>query len=137
MRSIIQKEQYIDPSPANIYSSNNSIQFEQAKNFIISNAYLIKKGPILDIGCGTGEFTTFLADLFSQFVMGVDISLERIKFASSTYGRQNIKFVIADATQLDKQVEIKSRKFETVVSFNALHHIPITPQDANNGECRI
>ncbi len=113
------QKQYVDPSSAQTYSNNNDVQFNQGNDFVDRYVHLIK-GPVLDIGCGTGELTAHIANKLSVPITGMDISEARIKFASEQHGSKEIKFVVGDATVLP----VLQGSYNTIVSFNALHHVP-------------
>lgn len=115
--------QYVDPSPAQTYSNNNSVQFNDGRNFIDRHGHLIK-GPVLDIGCGTGELTAHIANKMNVAITGMDISEARIKFASERYEGKGIQFTVGDATVL----QVPQGSYKTIISFNALHHVPIENQ---------
>lgn len=69
---------------------------------------------ILDIGCGTGNYTKLLQEKFPQAVIkAVDISYEMLKIAKNKLKVKNTEFVLADAQKL----KIKDR-FD-LVSSNA------------------
>jgi trans-aconitate 2-methyltransferase len=88
-------------------------------------ALLALKGSesILDVGCGDGKITAEIAGRVPQgSVVGVDPSVEMIRFAQSHWGTNpgsSVRFEVADARRLPFQEE-----FDLVVSFNALHWIP-------------
>ncbi|KKR88138.1 MAG: hypothetical protein UU34_C0001G0135 [Candidatus Curtissbacteria bacterium GW2011_GWA1_41_11] len=81
--------------------------------------YKLKK-PILDVGCGFGEFGGVF---FSrQIEVGLDIDHKEILRASAT-GKYK-KTVIADA----KNLPFKDYTFNTVISISTLEHIPNNSQ---------
>lgn len=114
---------YIDPSSPQVYSNNNDIQFLHANRFLDNYGRLIK-GPVLDIGCGDGRLTAFISRQFNVPVTGVDISDARIEYANKTYGSVRIDFHVADAAHINHVPQVYHKQFATIVSFNALHHIP-------------
>lgn len=73
------------------------------------------KRPILDIGCGFGEF----AEAFVQepLDMGIDISKEDIEIARK--GGKYKKLIHADAEKLP----FKENSFQTVISISSLEHM--------------
>lgn len=72
--------------------------------------------PILDIGCGFGEFGGVFFS--SQVEVGVDIDFKEILRATST-GKYK-KTIVADARSLP----FSDNSFETVISISTLEHIP-------------
>lgn len=77
--------------------------------------YKLKK-PILDLGCGFGEFAGVFFS--SQIEVGVDIDYKEILKAATT-GKYK-KTIVADAHKLP----FSDNSFETVISISTLEHIP-------------
>ncbi|MBI3813615.1 MAG: class I SAM-dependent methyltransferase, partial [Nitrospinae bacterium] len=73
-------------------------------------------GGILDIGCGTGYFTQFFGGLCRNTV-GVDTSMDMIKYAVKNHGADNIKYIVADAENLP----FKDRNFDISASITAVN----------------
>ena len=84
----------------------------------------LKPGLILDIGCGTGEQSLFLAKRGYQ-VVGVDISREMLARANENAKegklKDNLSLVIASAEALP----FRDKSFEGLISiFGVFNHIP-------------
>lgn len=84
-----------------------------------------KVGTVVDIGCGNGGLTNYLALKSSKRnLMGVDLSKERISLAiESVKNRKNIKFIFGDATK------ISLPKVDCYIMVDVLHHIPFPDQE--------
>ena len=84
------------------YSELNAFQVGLGKQLI--NLLGVKRGDkVLDMGCGTGEITSFIADQVSEEgeVIGVDPDQERIKVATQPNrlgAKRNMKFVVGDSS---------------------------------------
>ena len=72
----------------------------------------------IDIGCGTGYFTEFLSG-FCKNIVGVDTSMDMIKYAIKKHRDSNIKYLIADAEKLP----FKDGGFDISVSITALNFV--------------
>lgn len=72
--------------------------------------------PVLDLGCGFGEFAGVFFN--SQVEVGVDIDYREIEKAAS--GGKFKKTIVADARKLP----FKDETFNTVISISTLEHIP-------------
>lgn len=70
--------------------------------------------PALDICCGTGKQCHFI-ELDKQNVIGLDIDLKMMNYASSKY--PHIPFVCADAAN----IPIRNKSFKGIVISYALH----------------
>ncbi|MFH1776534.1 MAG: malonyl-ACP O-methyltransferase BioC [Candidatus Omnitrophota bacterium] len=69
---------------------------------LISRVEDNQTSQILELGCGTGNFTKLLYNKFPQArITAVDISREMVEIAKRRFGNNQVKFVIADAEQKD------------------------------------
>ncbi len=76
----------------------------------------------LDIGCGTGNYTAFIAKHGFDQVIGIDFSSNAITIAKNTNANQkNIEFVLGDVTKL--QSVLNHKKFDFIFDYSVLHHI--------------
>jgi ubiquinone/menaquinone biosynthesis C-methylase UbiE len=82
---------------------------------------------VLDLGCGTGEITRRLAELFPQAqLLGVDIlegNIEQAR-ASTPESRKRVRYARGDAYALD----LPSRQFDLVVCRHVSQSIPDFPR---------
>jgi ubiquinone/menaquinone biosynthesis C-methylase UbiE len=86
---------------------------------------IAKKDKLLDIACGPGEFTIYIAKQISE-VRGVDISDKEIEIANGLaheFGLTNVKFDCSDVEKLPYEKE----SFSIVVCKSAFHHF-INPE---------
>lgn len=111
---------YSDPSAPVKYIG--SIQQEHALKFL-SDVCRDICGPALDFGCGTGALTANVARRYSvSFTTGIDISPDRIEYASKQYASEAVQFLQGDIAM----GALSRNTYRTIVSFNTLHHIPRT-----------
>lgn len=77
---------------------------------------------ILEVGCGTGNFTELLAQPGLQ-VTAVDLNASYVQAtAARLAGKPGVKVLLADATQLEGQ-RFFPQSFDTVVLLDVLEHI--------------
>jgi ubiquinone/menaquinone biosynthesis C-methylase UbiE len=75
---------------------------------------------VLEVGCGTGEFTRQLARRVKH-VTALDLSSEMIRVARQrSEDHQNIEYQVCDILQTDLPAEA----FDSVVMIATLHHLP-------------
>lgn len=82
----------------------------------------VKPGLALDLGCGVGAKSIYLAKKGFE-VVGVDISKTAIKIAkqNAKKAKVKVKFIVADATNLSF---LKNEKFDFILDWANLHGIP-------------
>ena len=81
---------------------------------------------VLDVGCGTGEETLFLAQLGAQRVVGLDSSegsIEYAREAAQKAGIDNVEFRVESV--LDEEA-MPQEAFDYVSSLGCIHHTPDT-----------
>ncbi|MFH1827142.1 MAG: class I SAM-dependent methyltransferase [bacterium] len=75
-----------------------------------------KKGMIVDLGCGEGIFSNYLAMSSSRRkIVGVDIDRKRISNADK--GLKNVQFRVGDVTK------VKIPECNAILMFHLLHHL--------------
>lgn len=78
---------------------------------------------ILEIGCGTGEYTQTVASGLTQSdIVGLDISENVIKIAKRKCKKlKNVRFVVQSIYKTD----FKANQFDIVYGFYSLHHMDV------------
>lgn len=99
------------------YAGHSEMQFRVAVN-ALSFLDFPPHAKILDIGCGDGKITKYIADLAGGPVVGVDRSPSMLETAKTLAGGR-LSFQQADATALPFESQ-----FDRIVSFNCLHWVP-------------
>lgn len=74
------------------------------------------KGKIADLGCGCGQTTKFLRDSGIRELVGIDLSSEMIKMASSL--NSDIDFEVGNILELNKN----ENSFGAILAFYAIVH---------------
>jgi ubiquinone/menaquinone biosynthesis C-methylase UbiE len=78
------------------------------------------KQDFLEVGCGNGVVTRYLAREYGGTITGIDIDPQQIEMAKKdASGIDNIRYYEADATSL----LFRDRAFDIVLSFGVMHHI--------------
>ena len=104
------------------YARHSSLQ-EAMADEVLARLPLRGDEQLLDLGCGDGKLSARIAERLPQgTVLGVDASADMVAFARQRFGRGtlgNLQFEVADARALGY-----TARFDTLVSFNALHWVP-------------
>jgi ubiquinone/menaquinone biosynthesis C-methylase UbiE len=92
------------------------------------HGYLISRIPeqcrqILEIGCGTGEFSRLLAGR-AEKVLAIDLSTQMIHLARE-YSKPypNIEYVSGDVMTY----QLPDNQFDCIATLTTIHHLPIEP----------
>ena len=72
---------------------------------------------ILDVGCGTGE-VAFDISKKAQKVVAIDINKKKIESAKRRFSRDNLTFIVGDATDYNF-----NERFDYIILSNVLEHI--------------
>jgi SAM-dependent methyltransferase len=74
---------------------------------------------VIDIGCGNGFFSYFLAKEFPQFeVVGIDSDAEYIKYAQENFKADNLKFIQSSIEELGAE------QFDLAIFSEVIEHLP-------------
>jgi cyclopropane fatty-acyl-phospholipid synthase-like methyltransferase len=94
-----------------------------ALDFELFKEYLKPDLPIMDIGCGIGSQSQFLANFYTS-VFGVDVANEAIKIAKKNSTTSNIQFDFLDLTQpLSDFANFEKRIPSNIYMRGVLHQI--------------
>ena len=76
----------------------------KASEFLLNKTDINKSWRILDLGCGAGHTSAFLAKKYGCFINGIDISEDALNNAKDLYGNEpyfnRLQFEKADLHQL-------------------------------------
>jgi ubiquinone/menaquinone biosynthesis C-methylase UbiE len=99
-----------------IYDSYRSYPDDLIKRFIeLGNISQGKK--VLDLGCGTGNIARQIKNNIDAYLVGLDVSLEMLKVASS----KSLQVVRADLD--NRQLPFLDSSFDTVIGAYVIHQI--------------
>jgi 2-polyprenyl-3-methyl-5-hydroxy-6-metoxy-1,4-benzoquinol methylase len=81
----------------------------------------LKPGRLLDIACGVGYGTHWMAEKDRRIIesIGVDLAEEAIAYARQHYTTERIQFQLHDAMSFSD-----ARGFDSIVSLETLEHVP-------------
>lgn len=88
----------------------------------ILNNFDLNGKCILDFGCGSGYGSHILSNE-AEKVHSVDISKTAIEYANCIYKKENLKFLVMDATDFDDISNLNLSSYDFIVSFDVIEHI--------------
>ncbi|MBD2022389.1 class I SAM-dependent methyltransferase [Leptolyngbya sp. FACHB-36] len=80
----------------------------------------VKQKRVLDISCGSGYGTRYLALQGADQVVGVDVDAAAIQFASKFYQHPAASFIQSDAHHVQS---LSDSSFDVIVSFETIEHL--------------
>ncbi len=107
----------------------NSFTDEEIKNAgdqyfdIVNSAILNKESVVLDLGCGSGRWTKYVADKVS-IVEAVDPSEAVFSAVNLTQNNPNVRVTQASVSN----IPFADNSFDFIICLGVLHHIPDTQQ---------
>lgn len=107
------------------YQRNSCFQREDGKRFIHHEVTPCLGDAVLDLGCGTGELSVYLAKLVGQNgkVIGVDPDIDRLKLAQVSHqGVKNATFVEGST---DGFPGMGFETYDIIFSNYVLHWVPV------------
>jgi len=97
------------------------IRMKRRASFFLAEIDTEKPAKVLEIGCGTGEISFWLAENNNQLnVLGTDICKPFIDAAKSKYKLSNLAFDIYD---LNDKNYLNGQKFDYIIGNGILHHL--------------
>jgi 2-polyprenyl-3-methyl-5-hydroxy-6-metoxy-1,4-benzoquinol methylase len=97
-----------------------TIRTQRRCDWMIRQMGQSRRGDILEIGCGTGELSFFLAERTDHHVLGTDLCAPFIDQARQNYKHQNLEFQVLDFNDPKQLIE---QKFDFILGNGILHHL--------------
>ncbi|MEW6097443.1 MAG: class I SAM-dependent methyltransferase [bacterium] len=94
------------------------LRVERRSQILTSLAEIDSTKKILELGCGTGEYTLRLANTASK-IIAIDVSIPLIQQAKQKVKSSDVYFVVSNAENLP----FKDNTFNAVVGNAVLHHL--------------
>jgi len=93
------------------------LYLKQFAAYIFAKRFVVNK-KVLEIGCGAGYGADCLSNYASDFI-AIDMSKINISHCQANYPKDNIAFMIGDATKLP----FTDNQFDVAISFQVIEHI--------------
>lgn len=104
---------------AKIYDTNENPTRDLNYQTIREASLELKDKKVLEIGCGTGLNTVYLAER-AEHVTGIDISEKMLEKAYQRVGKKNTEFITADITQ---PWQFGKETFDLIIGNLVLEHV--------------
>lgn len=75
---------------------------------------------VLEIGCGTGEVSYWIAEQVKGTVLGTDLSQQFVDQANLNYKLPNLQYKVVD---FNKPEDLNNQKFDYIIGNGILHHL--------------
>ena len=117
MRSVIDDRGYNQGWAEN---RATNVRNERRCDYMISRMPSTQSGSILEIGCGTGKISFFLARKTGLRVLGTDICVPFIEEANERFQLPNLRYAVLDFNQAS---QFEGETFDCIVGNGILHHL--------------
>jgi len=95
---------------------------DRRAGYFIQLGHIVNGTKVLELGCGTGEFTKRVASTGAD-ITAIDISPDLLKTAETLVKNNNVRFRIQNVEETDFEDE----SFEVVFGSSILHHLNLRP----------
>lgn len=99
---------------------STEIRMRRRADWMIAEMIPDGKKNILEIGCGTGEVSFWIAEKTGMNVLGTDLCVPFIEEAKKNLLLPNLQFEVLDFNKPD---DVKNRKFDYIIGNGILHHL--------------
>lgn len=125
MGSRVQKPLSLTPEPSRLYTgerydpeaANALAEYDHLSRYHFVRKHFSNRGSLLDVGCGVGVSTRFLAGGFDRAV-GVDISLDAVEQARQLTKAPHVTFEVLDSYLARPEPE----QFDVVTCLEVIEH---------------
>lgn len=95
---------------------------DRRASYFIQRGDIIAGKKVLEIGCGTGEFTKRIAQTGAD-ITAIDISPDLLEIARKTIPNLTVGFRVQNVEKLD----FEDGSFDVVIGSSILHHLNLNP----------
>ncbi len=98
---------------------STEIRMRRRANWMM-NEFESDKKSVLEIGCGRGEVSYWIAEKTNMDVLATDLCIPFIESAKEKYQLPNLKFEVLD---FNNASQVNGRKFDYIIGNGILHHL--------------
>lgn len=99
---------------------STTVRMERRTDLLLSEMNLTPDTRILEIGCGTGEVSYWMASRSPAHVLGTDLCVPFIEGAKKNYQLPNLQYEILD---FNNPNALADRQFDYIVGNGIIHHL--------------
>lgn len=99
---------------------STEVRMRRRADYMVSQMDLNGPKDILEIGCGTGEVSYWIAEKTGKHVLGTDLSPLFIENAQKSLKLPNLDFEVLD---FSNPQQVAGRKFDYIIGNGILHHL--------------
>lgn len=111
---------------AHDYAEGNKIQYQSALYLLEKNNITVQEKHILDVGCGTGEISAYMAQ-FAASVFGFDASNNMVQWAQKNFATHNTSFAQCRVEDFSS-----TQKYDLATMFFCFHWFADKQKALNN-----
>lgn len=101
-------------------SKSTIVRMERRTNLILSEMKVASGTRILEIGCGTGEVSYWMAEWSPAHIVGIDLCVPFIEDARKKYQLPNLRYEVVDFNHPNS---LPGERFDYIVGNGILHHL--------------
>jgi 2-polyprenyl-3-methyl-5-hydroxy-6-metoxy-1,4-benzoquinol methylase len=101
-------------------AKSTTVRLDRRTQWLLGEMTLTPATRILEIGCGTGEVSHWMAERSGATVVGTDLCVPFIEEARRTYTLPNLRFEVVDFNEASAFTD---ERFDYIVGNGILHHL--------------
>src|SRR5258706_10797993 len=101
-------------------TESTRIRMQRRTRWILNAMDSDKYNNVLEIGCGTGEVSYWMAKESSNNILGTDLCVPFIEEANKKYQLPNLAYEVLD---FSKAKEFNGKEFDYIIGNGILHHL--------------
>jgi len=110
-----------------VLSKSTEVRMKRRADWLTSKMDLSTPKTIMEIGCGTGEVSYWIAEKTKQQVLGTDLCKPFVDDANEKFKLPNLSYEVLDFTNIE---QVRNRKFDYIIGNGILHHLYYHLDDA-------
>lgn len=99
---------------------STEVRMRRRADLLLSEMSVSQNKSILEIGCGTGEISFWIAQKTPARVLGTDLCRPFIERARKNFHLDNLRYDVLDFNKAD---EFQGEKFDYIIGNGILHHL--------------